>query len=329
MFRLSTYCEVGDSHIQWGKGCEDTTLSGADPETGVSAVVVSDGAGSCQYAKDGSAVTAETALAVLLAHFEELYTLPEAEAAELLLGTIRGQLAKRAGELDSPMAELSATLVCAAMAPDGRWLHFHVGDGIVAACDEHGQCCVLSQYCHTIARNYTTFVTIPDTAYHLGRGQGGVAAFLLTSDGPEYLMTFDDGWMTAQAALLIQMGMFFPPERMEDEMRQITAYFKSLGMYDDASFAMLADRRCAPGVFDGMNSELRRMIFYLPDRHPRRVLRQIHDCFALLAAHPEGVPEAQMTRALRTHNKWNTFHKLVGPLTAESIRLAEGKYYFY
>lgn len=328
IFRTSSYSEIGASHISWGKDCEDTVLTGQNPKTGVTAAVVSDGAGSCQYAKEGSAITAETALELLLDRFDVLYALKDTEVAELLLGNICALLEAQAITLNCHVGELSATLVCAAMAPDGRFLYFHVGDGIIAACDQNGICRVVSQYYHEIARNFTTFVTIPGTPYHIGRGKGGVAAFLLTSDGSEYLMTFDDGWLTSQADLLLQMSVFFTKERMESEMKQLTAYYKDLGMYDDASYAMLADRRLAPGVFAGMDHDLRRMIFYLPERMPKRVHQQYHDCFAALAAHPEGISESKMTRILHTHNKRNTFRKLSGPLTAEAIGFANGRYYF-
>ena len=48
MFRRSAYSEVGESHLFWGKDCEDTVVTGENSDTGVSACVVSDGAGSYQ-----------------------------------------------------------------------------------------------------------------------------------------------------------------------------------------------------------------------------------------------------------------------------------------
>ncbi|MBQ4466243.1 MAG: protein phosphatase 2C domain-containing protein [Oscillospiraceae bacterium] len=327
-FRTSSYSEVGESHIGWGKPCEDSVLTGQNPETGVTAAVVSDGAGSYTFAKEGSSITAKAAVELLTGQFDELYELSNQEFAETVLGCIRSLLEKRAEELECQLIDLSATLVCAAVAPDGRYLYFHVGDGIIAACDDKGVCRIISQYYHEIAPNYTTFVTIPDTPYNYGRGKGGVAAFLVTSDGSEYLMTFEDGWLTAQADLLVQMSIFFSPERMESELRQLTTYYKGLGMYDDASFALIGDKRCAAGVFDGMDPDLRQMIFYLPEQTSARTIRQMHDAFAVLAKHPEGVPEIQMMRELHTHKKWNTFHKLAGLLTSEVISLREGKYYF-
>lgn len=328
MFRRSAYSEVGESHIFWGKGCEDTVVTGENPQTGVSACVVSDGAGSYQYAKDGSEITAHSALRMLLEEFDSLFRLGREEFGAVLLGAIREPLFQHAMELGCDMEELSATLVCAAMAPDGRFLYFHVGDGVIAACDMNGECRIISQYYHEIAPNFTTFVTIPDTPFNCGKGRGGVAAFLLTSDGPEMIMTSENGWMTAQAELLLQMGIFFPPHCMEEEFRKLTAYYKELGMYDDASFAIISDRRYAPYVFDGMDESLRNLIFLFPEHIPRRVTRQILDCFLILTAHPEGVPEKQMTRLLHTHRNWNTFHKLLGLLTTEAIRLRKGRYYF-
>lgn len=327
-FRASSYSEVGESHIEWGKDCEDTALTGQNPATGVTAAVVSDGAGSCMYAKIGSEITANAALDLLLNQFDALYELSAPAFAEVVLDCIRSLLNQKADELESNISELSATLVCVAMAPDGRYLFFHVGDGLIAICDEHGVCRVISQYFHEIARNFTTFVTIPDTAYNYGKGKGGIASFLVASDGAEYLMTYDDGWMTAQADILVQMSVFFSPERMENELRQLTAYYKELGMYDDASFALICDRRCAANVFDGMAPELRQMLFYIPEKTPPRILRQLHDCFVILAEHPEGVPEQQMMIALHTHKKWNTFRKLAGLITAEAIYLQEGRYFF-
>ncbi|MBR2087637.1 MAG: protein phosphatase 2C domain-containing protein [Oscillospiraceae bacterium] len=328
MFRRSAYSEVGESHLFWGKDCEDTVVTGENSDTGVSACVVSDGAGSYQYAKDGSEITAHTALQKLLTDFDNLYKLPREQLGEVMLSAVRVPLIERAMELGCGLEELSATLVCAAMAADGRYLYFHVGDGVIAACDMNGECRIISQYYHEIAPNFTTFVTIEDTPFNAGKGRGGVAAFLLTSDGPEMIMTSENGWMTAQAELLLQMGIFFPPHRMEDEFRKLTYYYKELGMYDDASFAIISDRRYAPYVFDGMDESLRNLIFLFPERIPRRVTRQILDCFLLLAAHPEGVTEKQMTRALHTHRNWNTFHKLLGLLTTDAIRLHEGRYYF-
>ena len=328
MFRRSAYSEVGESHIQMGKDCEDTVVTGRNPVTGVSACVVSDGAGSYQFAKDGSETTARTALGFLLEHFNNLYRCKPEEIGEVLLTAIREPLLALAEERDCDIAEFSATLVCAAMAPDGRYFYFHVGDGIIAACDMNGECRIISQYFHAIAPNFTTFVTVSDTPYNAGKGRGGVAAFLLTSDGSEALMTFGGGYMTAQAELLLQMSVFFSRERMEEEFRKLTAYYKELGMYDDATYAIIADRRYAPYVFDGMDESLRNLIFLFPERIPRRVTRQILDCFLLLSAHPEGVPEKQMTRTLHTHNNRNTFHKLLGLLATDAIRLYEGRYYF-
>lgn len=328
MFRTCSYSETGEYHISVGRGCEDAVVTGRNHKTGVTAAVVCDGAGSCIYAQEGSEITARTALEVLLNRFDELYRLKANDFAEILLTAVCEPLQELADERECDIGEFSATLVCAVMSPDGRYLYFHVGDGIVAACDMDGDCRIVSQYYHDIAPNYTTFVTIPDTAYNYGKGRGGVAAFLLTSDGPEYLMTSKEGWLNAQAELLLQMSIFFSPKRMEQELSDLTTYYKELGMYDDSTYAMLADSRYAPYVFDGMDESLRNLIFYLPEHISKRVTRQMLDCFLLLAAHPEGVPEKMMARALHTHSKWNTFHKLAGLITAEAIRLHEGKYYF-
>lgn len=326
-FKLDSYCTVGTSHIERGKDCEDHVALGCDPQTGVAGAVLCDGAGSCTYAKEGAEAVAEAVLPTLLSMFGHLYDMPEEHAAENLLEEARAAVRRRAGELECSVQALSCTMLCAALAPDGRYIFFHVGDGLIAAWDPDGGCRILSQYQHMIALNYTTFVTIPDTEYHFGRGQGGIGALLLTSDGPEQMLV-QEGMLTSGAELLLQAGCFLPEERMQHEFSAMTEEFQSDGMYDDASFAVIGSKHCAGKLFRSMEPDLRELLFCVPAATQRRVIDQLGQVFEILASHGGSLSEKAMTRELRTHSDSRTRLKLENLLASGILTRADGKYYF-
>lgn len=326
-FKLCSYCTVGTSHIGRGKDCEDFAAVGSDPVTGIAGAVLCDGAGSCTYAKEGAEAVAGAVLPTLLSMFGHLYEMPEAHAAENLLEEARAAVRRRAGELECSVQSLACTMLCAAVAPDGRYLYFHVGDGLIAIWDPAEGCRILSQYQHVIALNYTTFVTVPDTEYHFGRGQGGVGSILLTSDGPEQMLV-QQGMLTAKAELLLQAGCFLPEERMLNELRATAEEFQSDGMYDDASFAVLGTKRSAGALFRQMEPDLRRLLFCIPENAPRRVIDQFAQVFEILAKHGGSLSEKAMTRELHTHSDSRTRLKLESLLAAGIVTRQDGYYYF-
>lgn len=328
IFHINSYKEIGESHLACGKTCEDNVRTGVHPVTGVAAAVVCDGAGSCSHAREGSETTAAAALEILLANFDELYEMERAEFAGTLLDTICGILEAKAEELDCNFESLSSTLVCSALAPDGRYIFFHVGDGVITACDKDGQCRILSQYHHEIALNFTTFVTIPDTEYNYGKGQGNIASILLMSDGPEYFMTYA-GRTTPNANLLLQLNCLLPEEQILAQLQGLTLFYKQCGMYDDASYAIISDKRKAGGVFSGMDSEFRGIVFNLPRELPRRVIQQYDDALTAAAlCGEEGISEKQLVRLMRVHSEKNVIRKMEKLTKLGVMKHRNGKYYF-
>ncbi len=327
VFKHCCYCRTGTAHTELGKICEDHAVTGCDPATGVTGAVLCDGAGSCAYARDGAVSVAEAVLPTLLGMFDRFYEMPEQHAAENLLEEARAAIRRKAGDLGCDVQELACTMLCAALAPDGRYLFFHVGDGLIAAWDPRGGCRILSQYQHMIALNYTTFVTIPDTPYHFGRGTGDIGAFLLTSDGPEQMLS-QNGELADRAELLLQAGCLFTRERMMRELNNITDQLQNEGMYDDASFAILGNKHCAGDLFRKLEPDLRSLLFFVPEQSPHRVIDQLGSVFEILADHGGCLSEKAMTRALRTHSDSRTRLKLENLLAAGIIAREDGYYYF-
>ena len=244
-----------------------------------------------------------------------------------LLGFLHAELMCAADQLGTELMELSSTLLMAVMAPDGRYLFFHVGDGLIAAWDPKAGCRILSQYQHTIALNFTTFVTVPDTEYNFGRGCGDIGAFLLTSDGPEQMLA-QNGELSERAELLLQAGCLFTEERMMRELNSITDQLQFEGMYDDASFVVLGNKHCAGDLFRRMEPDLRSLLFFVPEQAPNRVIDQLGSVFEILADHGGCLSEKAMTRALRTHSDSRTRLKLENLLVAGIITREDGYYYF-
>ena len=327
VFKHSSYSRTGTAHTERGKSCEDHVVTGCDPDTGVTGAVLCDGAGSCTYAREGAEAVAEAVLPTLIGMFDQFYEMPEDHAAENLLEEARAAVRRKAGELECSVQSLACTMLCAALAPDGRYLFFHVGDGLIAAWDPKSGCRILSQYQHTIALNYTTFVTIPDTEYNFGRGCGHIGAFLLTSDGPEQMLV-QNGTLSERAELLLQAGCLFSEERMQRELNSITDQLQCEGMYDDASFAVVGNKHCARDLFRTMEPDLRSLLFFVPERSSRRVIDQLGSVFEILADHGGCISEKAMTRELRTHSDSRTRIKLENLLAAGIITRENGKYYF-
>ncbi len=327
VFKHCCYCRTGTAHIEMGRICEDHAITGCDPVTGVTGAVLCDGAGSCSYAREGAVSVAEAVLPTLIGMFDRFYEMPEQHAAENLLEEARAAVRRKAGELECSVQSLACTMLCAAMAPDGRYLFFHVGDGLIAAWDPKAGCRILSQYQHTIALNFTTFVTVPDTEYNFGRGCGDIGAFLLTSDGPEQMLA-QNGELSERAELLLQAGCLFTEERMMRELNSITDQLQFEGMYDDASFVVLGNKHCAGDLFRRMEPDLRSLLFFVPEQAPNRVIDQLGSVFEILADHGGCLSEKAMTRALRTHSDSRTRLKLENLLVAGIITREDGYYYF-
>ena len=326
-FKLCAYSEAGTSHIRRGKGCEDMAAAGIDPATGVAVAAVSDGAGSCTFAREGAQITARAALDHVIGQFDMLYEQDAETFAEGLFGFVRTELRAAADMLHTDISELSATLLLTAIAPDGRYLYLHVGDGLIVACNAEAGAWILSQYQHTIAPNYTTFVTVPDTDYDYGKGRGGIDGFLLCSDGPEFAFTDEEGFALWCEPLL--RGAFLcTPARMEQELRRMTILLKNEGMYDDCTIVTIADRTRSPGIYATMTPAQQQEMFRSMECRTAREAEALFAALTLLTAEPAGVSLGRLTRVMHLHKPQYAARRLF-PLVRDGILAIEnGRYRF-
>ena len=323
-FHASSYRETGLSHIQRNKPCEDSVRSGV--HHGIAAAVLSDGAGSCSHAADGSRIVVDTAFTLITEQFDTLYAMTEKEFAAFLLHAVREKLSEASELLQCSYDSLSATMLCVALSEDGRYFYFHVGDGVISACNAKGECRVLSCYVHRIAANVTTFVNVPNTEYHYGKGKNDFCAFFLMSDGPEEFLLLNQDSLTARGELALHISFFYHNDILLQELRELTSMLKESQMYDDASYALLADKRYAGSVSRYLPEYLHEILFGQP-AFQKKKKAQISGMFRFLAENSD-VPEKQLTKLLRKHKNRYTRSALQPFVDSGVIRYHQKHYFF-
>ncbi|MEE5993285.1 MAG: PP2C family serine/threonine-protein phosphatase [Oscillospiraceae bacterium] len=267
-YHISDYCQVGTRHQNKGIACQDAVQAEYSTTANAAIAVLSDGAGSCECAEEGANITVHTTMEILSEYFDQLYEMPENEAVDFILTRIREKMAQSAKEQGfEDIMPFSATLLCAVLADDGRYLYFHVGDGMIAISDKKGNCQVVSTYHHKIASNYTTFVTVEDTDYHFHKGVNEISSFLLVSDGPEIFLKYGNV-LTGKGDLLIQLSYFYQNHEMVSEMQALAEELQKYGMTDDASFVLITDKRYAEDVFSNLSENAKIQLAKKQKSHP-------------------------------------------------------------
>lgn len=325
-FRNCFFTKVGLSHEYKNRPCEDNACSVYNEKTKVSAVALSDGAGSCENSRYGSEIAVSCVLKIISEKFEDIYKLDEKEFAEYIRSSVIRQFERTAQELECSIESMSATLLCAALHKDGRYVLFHVGDGVIAGAFTDGQCGILSQYNHEIAPNFTDFITSQPIKYNFRKGRGGISAFLLMSDGPEEFLV-KEGFLTDRCKLLIQISHFMSLERMKEELSALNSLLRKRGMTDDASYAILSDKRNCGNILFTMNPDIRNRVFGIPVNVSKKVLNQYADAFDMLSFN-NGIDYKSMIKIMHTHNISRTYNKLDSFMYYQIIKAENGKFYF-
>lgn len=326
-FHFWHYYEMGVRHLKEDGECQDRALTAYRSENGVVAAAVSDGAGSYSYSQYGADIAVKIAVQKLTEHFDSLYYAEESTFVLEMINDIRDAFFQKAEKLGCEYYELSATLLCAAMAEDGRYLYFHVGDGVVIASDYEQRCWIMSQYEHTVGTNFTTFVTSKELIYQYDKGEGGFSGFFLCSDGPEEFFTDYDGACTPELEMLMQMSHLFPCQRMIEEIRVVTAHLKDNAMYDDASYAVIADKRYAGDVLYRMTAEDRQLLLNASNPIRKRFLIQMKKTLDTLSQ-CDGVTVDKLKRILHIHKKRYVRKRLACLQDTGVIYEKNNKFYF-
>lgn len=321
-FKTVSYSTVGTYHERIGRPCEDSSYTLY--KKNVAIAVVSDGAGAYENSELGSKITAMIALKVMSDDFDEIYDMPEGYAVNHILGKIYAELEHTVDELECTMESLSATLVLVALHNDGRYIYFHVGDGIIASMDKKGQTKIISYYEHDIADNVTTFVTIPDTDYNYGKGiQSNISSFMLMSDGAENFMVTHNH-LTERGNIIMQLSHFLSKDYILSELDLLTDYYKKRGMTDDSSFAFISDKRNCHSILSNMNRYIRKKLLGIPADANREIIARYAELIRLLIDE-ECVHINKAMQILKTHTVARTYNKIQTMVDVGFIRIEDKK----
>ena len=185
-------CSTGSSHFKSGTKCQDyaACIELASAENHALLAVVSDGAGSAEFAAVGSHIVVQSFTRCVVERFRTGQSL-EVISKELVcewLDLIRDRLFRAADQLSTKPRELAATLVGAIVCPN-RTIICHVGDGACAlrrAGNQHWE--VPSWPLHGEYASSTYFVTDdPQPNLQFCEAEGEFTDIAVFSDGLERL----------------------------------------------------------------------------------------------------------------------------------------------
>lgn len=325
LFKKIIYKETGIGHIEHNKNCEDNVCS-YTAKDGVASISLSDGAGSYRYAEIGSKITSEIAATFMADKFDRLYGLDSDTIADYVLHEVLIPLKDVAKEKNEELFQFSATLLCVATHPDGRYIVIHVGDGAIVGLRNDNECEVVSVYDHDGPANQTTFVTVPGTDFFVKKGNGDYVSFVLMSDGPEDFLVNELGAST-RVRLMQQLAFFLDEDAMKRQLESLVKLLVNNGMDDDASFAIICDVKRVSDLLIGLSPEFRTMLFSLDkdlSENKKKRARQILD---IVAEAPNGVTLHDLTRKIHVHSKGIAKKKIDFLCSMNLIKQENGKFY--
>jgi len=185
-------CSTGSSHIKAGAGCQDSATCIEVPRSQHSALVavVSDGAGSAEFASIGSRTTVRSfgRRLVEFARTAESSEPISEEKARQWLDEVRDRIFAIARAKERNPRDFAATLVAAIVLPD-RLTVCHVGDGACAVRRKGGEAWEVPSWpAHGEYASSTYFVTDdPEPNLRLSCWEGEFTDLAIFSDGLERL----------------------------------------------------------------------------------------------------------------------------------------------
>jgi serine/threonine protein phosphatase PrpC len=325
-FNSVLHKETGERHLAGGKGCEDSVYTSFSKETGVKTISLSDGAGSYSNAAIGSEITSEVSAEVMTKDFELLYGMNDAEAARYIISKVRKPLENKAKLSGNDLISYSATLLSVAMHPDGRFIAFHIGDGVIVGYSPEAGCKTISIYEHMGPSNQTTFVTIDDTEYNYIKGRNDYSAFVLMSDGPEEFLV-NKTEMSFRVQMMIELAYFISESAMKEQLASLISFLKEKGMTDDASFALIANKQVTSQVFSALSPQMLDLLFESDGDIGSKRLKKIRDVLDIISLCENGASLQQIYRRLHVHSAKIAKKKLNCMTQMQLIEFFNGKYY--
>lgn len=226
--------ETGTYHIAEGLPCQDA-FSSAEHE-GTAAIALSDGAGSYPHSEIASTAVSEALSKYAASHFDELYTLEDADLKKKILSVARETV-----EAENPGMHAKCTLLLFASRHEKSFL-MHIGDGGAIAVNEEGSPLILSYPENGDSPNITFFLDGVEAERHLRLKRDlhdHLSSLLLCSDGV-YGSLFDVNGKTIAPAVGIMDSWLRSgnQEAAEEKLRKAMRNIFAENTADDVSIIM-------------------------------------------------------------------------------------------
>jgi len=234
MYRIAYAACRGTYHIQKDVPCQDAVAGAKEENSAV--VVLSDGAGSCQYAGLGAKTVVDTMVRYLLEHATSC------EADEDLRGGIIDTCINALSINGVPLKEQASTLLFSVVNQNGEYLCGHIGDGYIFLCSEE-EVSLLSDAENGETSTETFFVTSPQSYEHLRLITGTLApgeAVVLCSDGAgEGLYDRKNGLCAPAVGEIVRWLSAFSEEEVTQALHNNLDELFRENSHDDMSLAIL------------------------------------------------------------------------------------------
>jgi len=242
---------TGISHQKAGTECQDAravsrSIYPASLQL-VTAVCVSDGAGSAAKAFAGARLTAYAVAGWLSENFPSALAQSQDKIRKSCLVRVKRLIRRAAVRSKRSLEDYAATVAAVAVGPEDRWLALHLGDGgIIGQFAE--QILPVSVPDKGEFANQTWFVSSSDALEHLriygspfNPGLCRPTGFVVFSDGVENSLLGRSGQSTAPAALIMLnwLRKYCPADVSEAVRENITGVFRQQS-FDDCTIMVMA-----------------------------------------------------------------------------------------
>lgn len=194
-WRAAAASVIGTQHENAGGRCEDAwhitrrMVGGADQE--VVAACVCDGAGSAKNGWLGASLVSKLVATWLVDSFLGAFEIDKEDLGRTMVATLKRPLRRLASKSGMQLREFACTIVSVAVAQDGRWIAFHLGDGGIIGQFQEGLKAICVPKKGEFA-NETFFITDHDASTsidvqtsNLYERETGPVGFALFTDGVE------------------------------------------------------------------------------------------------------------------------------------------------
>ena len=198
---IMAYLGLGIAHERMGAPCQDAVRWRVSGD-GKAVMVLSDGAGAAEFAKEAAEMTAQSALDFFLSvPLPEFLAREESEQKEDILRAVREALRLHPAYQHENADDFSATLLFA-VAEGNHILFGHLGDGAIYATDNAGELAYESEP-ESRGERGTYFAINPQASQHLRletRNAEDISGVVLLSDGPYAMFRNRGGGMARETA---------------------------------------------------------------------------------------------------------------------------------